>query len=145
MNENGAKDSLATLVQLRDTEVERLRGDMAAQTALRERYRNNLERLSGLCADSGASGALPLAQSLNCGQYKQALMVIADTHRVDLGLHEAGMAVSQRALNAAWARREALDQVLSQKQRAAATEQQRRDGKRHDELATELWLRGQFK
>lgn len=137
--------NLAALVQLRSNEVERLQSDMASQSALRARYQKNLERLSGLCAASGASGKLPLALSVNCGDYKQAVMALADTHRNDLSLHEANMAVSQRALNAAWARREALGQVLNRKQQDAAEARQRRDDKRHDEMATQLWFRGQIK
>jgi flagellar biosynthesis chaperone FliJ len=72
-------------------------------------------------------------------------MALADTHRTDLSLHEANMALSQSALNAVWAKREALDQVLAQKQKSAATAEQRRDTKRHDELATQCWFRGQVK
>ncbi|MET3131975.1 flagellar export protein FliJ [Oxalobacteraceae bacterium GrIS 1.11] len=134
--------SLSTLVQLRNTEVERLEGEMAAQNVVRERYRKNLERLTGLYSGASASGALPLAQSLNCGEYKLAVMAMADTHRTDLSLHEANMALSQRALNAAWARREVLDQVLTQKNKEAADEQLRLDNKRQDELATQVWLWG---
>lgn len=137
--------NLATLVQLRNTELERLQGDMAAQTKLRERYRTSLERLAGLCQSSGASGALPLALAVNCGDYKQAVLAIAATHQTDLHLHEANMAVAQKNLNAVWAKREALDQVLSQKQKNAAGTLQKRDDKRQDELATQLWFRGQVK
>ncbi len=137
--------NLTTLVDLRSTEVERLQSDMAAQTAVRERYRNNLERLTSLYTGSGASGALPLALSVNCGNFKQAVMQLADQHRSDLHLHEANMAVSQRALNAAWAKREVLDQVLTRKQKDVANEQQRRDTKRQDELATQFWFRAQVK
>ena len=137
--------NLTTLVGLRSTEVERLQGEMAAQTAVRERYQKNLERLTGLYTDSGPSGALPLALSVNCGNFKQAVMQMADQHRTDLHLHVANMAVSQRALNTAWAKREVLGQVLTQKQKHVANEQQRTDAKRQDELATQFWLRGQVK
>jgi outer membrane protein TolC len=64
---------------------------------VRERYQKNLERLTGLYTDSGPSGALPLALSVNCGNFKQAVMQMADQHRTDLHLHEANMAISQRA------------------------------------------------
>lgn len=137
--------NLTTLVGLRSTEVERLQTEMAAQSAVRERYQKNLDRLTGLCTNSGASGALHLALSVNCGNFKQAVMQIADQHRTDLHLHEANMAISQQALNVAWAKREVLDQVLTQKQKTVATEQQRMDAKRQDELATQFWFRGQVK
>jgi len=137
--------NLTTLVGLRSTEVERLQTEMAEKTAMRERYQKNLERLTGLYTNSGASGALHLALSVNCGNFKQAVMEIADQHRTDLHLHEANMAISQQALNTAWAKREVLDQVLTQKQKTVASEQQRMDAKRQDELATQFWFRGQVK
>lgn len=137
--------NLTTLVGLRSTEVERLQTEMAAQTAVRDRYQKNLDRLTSLYTDSGPSGALHLALSVNCGNFKQSVMELAQQHRTDLHLHEANMAVSQRALNTAWAKREVLDQVLTQKQRVVAHEQQRMDAKRQDELATQFWFRGQVK
>lgn len=45
--------NLTTLVGLRSTEVERLQTEMAAQTAVRDRYQKNLERLTSLYTDSG--------------------------------------------------------------------------------------------
>lgn len=145
MNNAHTIRNLTTLVGLRSTEVERLQTDMAEQTAVRERYRKNLERLTGLYTDSGPSGALHMALSVNCGDFKQSVMQMAQQHKTDLHLHEANMAVSQRALNAAWAKREVLDQVLTQQQKIVATEQRKMDAKRQDELATQFWLRGQVK
>lgn len=138
-------NSLGTLVHLRSIEVDRLQAEMAAQQATSARYRANLERLEGLAEGSGPSGALPLALALNCGQYKQAVMQMADTHRTDLSLHEANMALSQRALTSAWTRRELLGQVLEQKKDAAGLAQQRVDRKRQDDLATQAWMAGQSK
>lgn len=137
--------SLGTLVHLRGIEVDRLQADMAAQQATSARYRANLERLEGLAAGSGPSGALAPALALNCGQYKQAVIALVDTHRTDLGLHEANMAVAQRALTSAWAKRELLDQVLEQKKDAAGEVQQRADRKRQDDLATQAWMAGRSK
>jgi flagellar export protein FliJ len=138
-------NSLGTLVHLRGLEVDRLQADMAAQRATSARYRDNLARLDGLAEGSGPSGALPLALALNCGQYKQAVMQMADTHRTDLSLHEANMALSQQALTSAWSKRELLGQVLEQKQDAADLAQQRVDRKRQDDLATQAWMAGRTK
>ncbi len=134
--------SLDTLVQLRSTKVERMQAELAAQQAVSARYRANLARLDGLAQGSGASGALPLALALNCGQYKLAVIAMADNHRTDLSLHEATMAVSQRALTTAWSERELLGQVLAQKQEAAESARNRVERKREDELATQSWLAG---
>jgi flagellar export protein FliJ len=133
--------SLSTLVTLRAGEVDRLQSDVAAKTAVRQRYLNNLARMDSLCEDGGASGALPLALSVNCGDYKQAVMVMADAHRLELNLHEADMAVTQRALAAAWSKQEVLGKVLEQQHRRLRSEQDRNERKRQDELATQMWHR----
>jgi len=135
--------NLTTLVALRSTEVERLQTEMAEKANTRERYQKNLERLTSLYTNSGASGNLHPALAGNCGDYKQAVMAMADSHRLDLHMHEADMAVSQQALNAAWAKREVMGKVLSKEQKAVSQQQNVKERKQSDELATQLWLRGQ--
>ena len=133
--------NLSTLVQLRSTEVERLQQDMTHKESTRQRYANSIEQLAALCAGSGTSGTLAPALAANCGAYKEALIRLADTHRTDLALHEADMAHTRQALNAAHARREALALMLTRQQKLQDTEQQRRERKQHDELATQSWMR----
>jgi flagellar export protein FliJ len=142
MNRRDQIHSLGTLVQLRSTEVDKLQTELARQEATRARYAANLERLHALAEGSGASGKLAPALAMNCGQYKQAVFALADTHRTDLQLHEANMAVSQRNLAQAWTRRELLGKVLEQQQDALAREQDRAARKREDEIATQSWLAG---
>jgi flagellar export protein FliJ len=138
--------SLGTLVKLRSTEVERLQADLAKQEATRQRYRTSVERLTDLAVGSGPSGssagALSPALAANCGNYKQAVFALADTHRTDLHLHEANMAVSQRNLAQAWSKRELLGKVLAQQETAFAREQDRAQRKRDDDIATQSWLAG---
>lgn len=135
--------NLTTLVALRNTEVERLQTEMAEKASVRERYQKNLERLTSLYTNSGASGNLHPALAGNCGDYKQAVMAMADSHRLDLHMHEADMAVSQQALNQAWARREVMDMVLTKEQKVYDRQQTVKERKQHDELATQVWLRSQ--
>ena len=135
--------NLTTLVALRNTEVERLQTEMAEKASVRERYQKNLERLTSLYTNSGASGNLHPALAGNCGDYKQAVMAMADSHRLDLHMHEADMAVSQQALNKAWAKREVMDKVLTKEQKVLDRQQTAKERTQHDELATQLWLRGQ--
>ncbi|WP_426338374.1 flagellar export protein FliJ [Pseudoduganella sp. S-14] len=134
--------SLSTLVDLRSNEVDKLQSEMAAKESVRERYQKTLDKLTSLYETSGPSGRLPMALALNCGDYKQGVMAMADSQRVNLHMHEADMAVSQRALTAAFVKREVLGQVLERHQDAAATAQRAQERKRHDELATQLWFRG---
>jgi len=135
--------NLTTLVALRDTELERLESAMAEKASLRDRYQKNLERLTSLYTSSGPSGNLPLALASNCGDYKQAVMQMAENHRMDLSMHEADMAVAQQALNLARLKREALGKVLTKQQKAVLQQQSALERKQHDELATQLWMRGQ--
>lgn len=133
--------NLAQLVQLRSTEVERLESEVAAKAAVCARFQSSVDRLASLYAASGASGALPLALSMNCGDYKQSVLQLVATHRVDLSLHEADLAHTRRALHAAWARREALGKVLVNTQNAEQAERQRRGQLQQDEVANQLWMR----
>lgn len=142
MTTRGTIDSLDLLVQVRSSEVDRLQADLAKQEETRRRYLANLERLQALAEGSGASGLLSPALALNCGHYKQAVFAMADTHRLDLQLHEANMQVAQRELTAAWTRRELLGKVLEQHQAEAGREQQRAARKREDETATQSWMAG---
>jgi flagellar export protein FliJ len=142
---------LEQLVDLREREVDRLSADMADQQALRQRYLGNLARLEQLCDSSGPSGAqggsgraakLSPALALNCGGYKQAVLSMMDTHRLDLRLHESEMGVTRRRMVDAVRRHEALDQVLEQKRDDVRREHNVREQKGQDELATQVWLRG---
>ncbi|GAB3449511.1 flagellar export protein FliJ [Massilia solisilvae] len=135
-------DSLGLLVRVRASEVDRIQADLARQEATRGRYQANLDRLHALVEGSGASGALSPALALNCGQYKQAVFALADSHRTDLHLHEANMQVAQRELANAWTRREVLGMVLDRHQGAADRERDRALRKREDETATQAWLAG---
>lgn len=135
--------NLTTLVALRNIEVEKLQSAQAAKEVTAERYRKNLERLHSLATNSGPSGSLPIALAANCGNYKQAVLAMADSHRLDLTMHEADMAVSQRVLNAAYVKREVLDGVLEKKQQVVASAKNVQERKQHDDLATQLWLRSQ--
>ena len=147
MSKQNTINSLDTLVRLRSTEVERLQAEMAKQEAMRVRYQATVERLTDLAVGSGPSAQpnakLSPALAANCGNYKQAVFALADTHRTDLHLHEANMAVSQRNLAQAWTRRELLGKVLAQHEAAHALEQDRAQRKREDEIATQSWLAGQ--
>lgn len=135
--------SLSTLVALRDRDVDRLTAEVAAKQLIRERFQGNLERMARLCTDSGASGTPSPAQALNKANYKAAVMQMADLHRQDLALHEAQMALSERALQEAACRREVLGQLLSKQQLSLRKAESSREQKRQDDLATQVWLRGQ--
>jgi flagellar export protein FliJ len=134
--------SLSRLVDVRGRELDRLQSELAAKEALRARYQGNLERMAGLCASTGASGALPAALSANCADFKQAVLRMADVHRQDLALHEADMALTQRALKAAAVKQEVLGDVLARQRRLAHASAVRVERKREDELAAQVWHRG---
>jgi flagellar export protein FliJ len=146
MSARATIDSLDTLVRVRGTEVERLQTSLAKKEATCARYQASVDRLTALAEGSGPSGqpaearALSPALAINCGNYKQAVFALADTHRTDLQLHEADMAVAQKHLAQAWTRRELLGKVLEQHEVAYARAQERTQRKREDEIATQSWL-----
>lgn len=150
MSGNKQLKRLEQLVDLREREVDRLSADMANKQATRQRFLGNLARLEQLCVSSGASGAqaagergvLSPALSLNCGGYKQAVMKMADAHRVDLSLHEAEMSLTQRLVTEAARRHGALDQVYERERAGVRRHQSVREQKRQDDLASQVWLRG---
>ena len=136
-------NSLNRLVDLREREVDRLQAEVGAKEAVRQRYRGNLERLEALCTDSGASGQLPPTLAFNCAGYKQTVLQLAATHRESLVLHEADMAATQRALMLASRRHQVLDQVRERHQERSLQATAVREQKRQDELASQVWWRGQ--
>lgn len=137
--------SLATVVELRERDKERLLTELATKRALAERFRNNLTRLEQLCTSAGASGGVNGAQlsvlSQNRGDYKQAVMRLADNHRDELHLHEAEMRRAQDALIQAVHRHEVLDQVLARRREDLQRNQSRCEQKQQDELANQSWWR----
>jgi flagellar export protein FliJ len=134
--------SLSRLVDVREREIDRMQAELAAKEAVRVRYQGNLQRMEGLCAGSGPSGALPAALSINCANFKQQVMQMAEAHRQDLALHEADMAVAQRALAAAAVKKEVLGEVLARQRRQVLRAQSAAERKREDELASQVWNRG---
>ena len=143
--------SLGTIVDLREREVDRLSADVAARRAVRERYVNNIARLEELYRGSGATGAkthgatdasLSPEASLNCGSYKQAVMKMADAQREDLALHDADLAVAQRALTTATLRCEAMRLALERRRTGLRRLADKKEQKRQDEVASQAWRRG---
>lgn len=134
---------LGRLLDLRGREVDRLSAHLAQKEILRQRFQANLERLDDLAAGPSSAGVVPLALSLNRAAYKQGVLQLIDQHRQDLALHEADMAVTQKALGAASRQREVMQRVSERAQQQLRTEQGRREQKRQDELAAQVWGRAQ--
>jgi len=137
---------LATVIELRAREKDKLLADLATKQALAERYRANLVRLEALCDSTGVSaangGAQLSALSQNRGDYKQSVMHMAEIHRSELQLHEADMRVAQQALTLAVHRHEALAQVFVRQRESLRASRNAQEQKQQDEIATQSWLRG---
>ena len=144
MSERQRLRSLDRLVDLQSREVDRLSADVAEKRATRERYLRNLARLEQLCGRIGPVEGSPVL-ALNSGGYRQVMLKMAATHRVDLSLHESQLALSQRALIDAARRQEALGQVLKRELANVRHVTNSREQKRQDELAVHLWWRNQKK
>lgn len=137
---------LAAVVDQRRREKDNLVGELAGRRAQLERHRATLARLEQLCASATVSGERPAvhvaALSLNCGDYKQAVLNLADNQRDEVERHDADLQLAQLALTRAVQRHEAVSQVLDGKLQALQREQLQGEQKRQDELATQSWWRG---
>lgn len=137
---------LAAVVDQRRREKDSLVGELAGRRAQLERQRATLARLeqlyAGAATDAVRASAHVVALSLNCGDYKQAVMHLADSQRDELHRRDADLQLAQLALTRAVQRHEALSQVLDGKLRVLQREQAQGEQKRQDELATQSWWRG---
>lgn len=144
---------LGTLVDLRERERARLEATLADQRAVEQRYRRNLERLQQLARSAGATAASTLSPApspalspsllLNAGHYREAVLDLAERHRADLAQHEAQRVQTQQALVGATLRHRALDQVRDRQQQRVGQARAQQAQKQQDELAAQVWWRGQ--
>jgi len=135
------RSPLNRLVDLRERAVDRLKADLGVRQALQARYTANIERMERLCESTGASGAWQPAQSLNCAAYKQAVMLLAESHRADLERHESDMATAEHALQRAAREHESLAQVATRQQAAWQRTAEVAEQKRQDDMASQVWWR----
>ncbi|MBL8265471.1 flagellar FliJ family protein [Steroidobacter sp.] len=140
MSERQRLRSLGRLVDLQSREVYRLTADVAEKRVTRERYVRNLTKLETLRDSSGPVAGLP-ALSLNRAGYKQAMMRMVATHRLDLSLHDSQLALTQRELIDAARRHEALGQVLQREHSNVLHVTKVQEQKQQDEMASQVWWR----
>jgi flagellar export protein FliJ len=133
--------ALSRLVDLREREVEQRQTELAQQLADAERRRRNQERLDQLWKTSVPTGRLNPQLSLNCANYKQNVMELAERHRSDLTRQEEAVVHARQALLSAARRHGAVDQVLSQRMQEHHRGLRSAEQKRQDEIARQSWLR----
>lgn len=134
--------SLQRLMGLRERELERRQAQLAAKEQLRARYVSTVERLEQLNAQIGPTGAAIPSLAANSAVYKQAVLQWAEQQRQDLALHEADMAVQRQQMLTVARQQQAFGQLLSRVDARLAGEAQRREQKGQDDLAGQVWLRG---
>jgi flagellar export protein FliJ len=135
--------NLRRLADLRGRELDRERAELAAREQLRARSATNVQRLDALNAQLGATGVSTPSLAVNGAQYKQAVMQLADQQRQHLATHEADVAAQRQAVLAVARRQEAVGQLLGRVDTRLRTEDERRAQKGQDELAGQVWQRGQ--
>lgn len=141
MSERQRLRSLGRLVDLQSRKVDRLSADVAEKRATRERFLRNVSTLEKLAHNSGPIiGGSPVL-AMNRAGYKQAMLRMAATHRLDLSLHESQLALSQRELADAARRHGALDQVLQREHSNVRHVTKVKEQKTQDELASQVWWR----
>jgi flagellar export protein FliJ len=135
------QNSLAQLVQLRQRELDQRQAELASRQAVRERFQRNVDQLEQLWRNSTASGTLAPALSLNSANYKQTVLQLASTHREDLVRHEAKVDSARQAVVQASRQHGAVEQVFERRRQALLREENAREQKRQDELASQVWHR----
>lgn len=133
--------SLSRLANLREREVERRQTELAQQLADAERRRRNQERLDTLWRTSTTSGTLTPMLSLNCANYKQTVLELAERHRDDLSRQELAVDQARAALLTATRRHGAIDQALAQRMQEHGRALRSAEQKRQDEIARQSWQR----
>lgn len=133
--------NLARLVELRQREVDRRLTEIANKQGLRERYQRNLNQLEILWRGAAPTSQLTPSCALNHAHYKQSMLQLASTHRDDLALHDADLAVARQALAQASRQREVMEQLLNRERQNQRRVQDLREQKRQDEMASLVWQR----
>ncbi|MFT3857252.1 MAG: flagellar export protein FliJ [Aquabacterium sp.] len=142
MSAHTTTHSLAQLATLRQRELDELSSEAATQQQVRQRHLDTLQRIHSLYEGSGASGgATSPVSSLNCANYKQSVLQMAQRQQDDLARHEAQMATVQQALQAAAVKCEVLTQLIDRQRDAAATAERRAEQKVQDDMGAQLWWR----
>lgn len=133
--------SLTQLANLRQREVDSLATDMAEKQRVRQRFLSTLERIDSLYQGSGASGAASPVFSLNCANYKQSVLQMAQRHREDLARQDADIAAAGVALQAAALRHGVLTQLIERHLTVEAHAERRTEQKSQDDMGAQLWWR----
>ena len=135
--------ALGRVIDLREREVDRLSEELASRQAVRQRYVANIERLGALCHSSGATATMSPALSLNSAAYKQSLVQMTLEQRTDLALHESETVHVQAAVHAAVRGQESLTHVFEKRELHLSRASNGREQKRQDDMAAQVWQRGQ--
>ncbi|HEX2011917.1 MAG TPA: flagellar export protein FliJ [Roseateles sp.] len=143
MSQQQLQRSLQRLMGLRERELERHQAQLAAKEQLRARYVSTVERLEQLNAQIGPTGAALPSLAANSAVYKQAVMQWAEQQRQDLALHEADMAAQRESMLAVARKQEAFGQLLGRVDARLLAARGRQEQKQQDDLAGQVWQRGQ--
>jgi flagellar export protein FliJ len=135
--------NLDTLIELRTRELERHQAELARKQALCARVESNIERLDQLYREAGRGSVISAELALNSAAYKQVVLQLADSQRQDLLLKTADLGESRTALQSVARQQQVLGQVLQQSLTRQLGAEQRKAQKQQDDLATQVWLRGQ--
>jgi flagellar export protein FliJ len=136
--------SLTTLIDLRKTELEKRQAELARQQALCARVQVNIDRLDQLAQGVGEQrGFVSADLALNAAAYKQSVLRLAESQRQELQRQLALASSAQQAVRAVAVKQEVLGQVLNASLTRSALEAARKSQKVQDDLAAQVWMRGQ--
>ncbi|WP_206995176.1 flagellar FliJ family protein [Trinickia mobilis] len=134
--------SIGGLMAARQGRIDRLTTEVANRQSTCSRYREQIDAIDRLRADAAkkADRSLP-ALAVNCAGYQHSMATLALEHRRLLALQEADLQAARRRLTELVLQRERWQKALELRRGALVRQQNVREQKRQDEMASQSWLR----
>jgi flagellar export protein FliJ len=134
--------SLSGLMAARQGRIDRLTTEVARRQTSCTRYREQIDTIDRLRVEAAntVDRASPVLAT-NCAGYQQSMAVLAQGHRRLLALQEADLQAARCRLTELALQRERWQKALDLRRDVLARQQNVREQKRQDEMASQAWLR----
>ncbi|MGV2290570.1 flagellar FliJ family protein [Trinickia sp. YCB016] len=136
--------SMSGLLAARQGRIDRLTAEVASRQTTCGRYREQIDTIDRLRVDAASKvDRSSPALAVNCAGYQQSMATLAHEHRRLLALQEADLKAARRRLTELALQRERWQKALELRRGVLVQQQNVREQKRQDEMASQAWLRSQ--
>jgi flagellar export protein FliJ len=134
--------SIDGLIAARQGRIDRLTTEVANRQSTCRRYSEQIDTIDRLRTDAASKvDRSSPALAVNCAGYQQSMATLAHEHRRLLALQEADLQAARRRLTELALQRERWQKALELRRGVLIRQQNVREQKRQDELASQSWLR----